>query len=288
MNTIRTKHPGSALGVEGVFSDVISKHSRIVHQEFSASRIFTQYGRKYEIFVNLKFDDDCHNGHEDFSITGEIMDQHGECVSGGCIHDEIAEHFPKFRNLFQWHLVSTDGPMHYLANAVFLAGDRDCFGQCGIRFGNSPITLQLRKSFAEWLAAHFGAKLEPFRVEHAPDSYPFGPKYGVKVSDMDDTYPPTPIWHECPCDTQEEGEEFCEAFNTLPHRLLTIPTAYSVGKERELDAARQAACWPDATDAELCQPPDLLKAALEARLPKLLAEFKSAMQEIGFCWPGEM
>ena len=59
------------------------------------------------------------------------------------------------------------------------------------------------------------------------------------------------------------------------------------GKERDLDAARRAAVWPDATDEELCQERPQLEAALKARLPALLAEFKQAMLEIGFIYPEE-
>ena len=54
------------------------------------------------------------------------------------------------------------------------------------------------------------------------------------------------------------------------------------GKARELDAARHAAIWPDATDAELTNPG--LKERLDARLPALLAEFRAAVEELGFTY----
>lgn len=57
------------------------------------------------------------------------------------------------------------------------------------------------------------------------------------------------------------------------------------GKERDLAAARRCAVWPDAADEELCQERPQLEAALKARLPALLAEFKQAMLEIGFIYP---
>jgi hypothetical protein len=57
------------------------------------------------------------------------------------------------------------------------------------------------------------------------------------------------------------------------------------GKERDLAAARRCAVWPDATDEELCQERPELEAALKARLPALLAEFKQVMLEIGFIYP---
>lgn len=59
-------------------------------------------------------------------------------------------------------------------------------------------------------------------------------------------------------------------------------TVYLAGA-RELDAARSAAIWPDATDAELCS--DNLKNLLAARLPALMNEFKRDMLTLGFNWP---
>lgn len=42
--------------------------------------------------------------------------------SGGCQHDEIVKHFPDLAHLVKWHLCSTDGPLHYIANALYWAG----------------------------------------------------------------------------------------------------------------------------------------------------------------------
>lgn len=56
----------------------------------------------------------------------------------------------------------------------------------------------------------------------------------------------------------------------------------SGGKERELDAARRAAIWPEATDDDLCLPG--LKERLEARLPGLIEEFRKDLTELGFVY----
>jgi hypothetical protein len=77
--------------------------------------------------VILRFDEKCKNGHSTFSITGEVIEG-VRVVGGGCIHDKIAKVFPKLACLIPWHLCSTDGPMHYVANTIYLAGDRDCNG----------------------------------------------------------------------------------------------------------------------------------------------------------------
>lgn len=56
------------------------------------------------------------------------------------------------------------------------------------------------------------------------------------------------------------------------------------GKARDFDAARSGAVWPDATDAELSQEPEALRAQLRARLPALMAEFKAAVESLGFTY----
>jgi hypothetical protein len=33
----------------------------------------------------------------------------------------IGEHFPELQQYFKWHLTSTDGPMHYIANTIYWA-----------------------------------------------------------------------------------------------------------------------------------------------------------------------
>lgn len=68
------------------------------------------------IAVSVRFGDDLRNGAKTFSITGNTT------YSAGCIHDDIVKHFPEYAHLVKWHLVSTDGPLHYVANTVWHAG----------------------------------------------------------------------------------------------------------------------------------------------------------------------
>lgn len=59
-----------------------------------------------------------------FSITG-IYGRSGTSHSdwsGGCIHDEIVEHFPFLQKYVKWHLVFLDEPLHYIPNTVYWAG----------------------------------------------------------------------------------------------------------------------------------------------------------------------
>lgn len=66
----------------------------------------------------VRYDDQCGNGHNTFSITGDIKYGKGGS-SGGCIHEEIAKHFPMLAPYIKWHLTSSDGPMHYIANTLY-------------------------------------------------------------------------------------------------------------------------------------------------------------------------
>jgi hypothetical protein len=94
---------------------------------------YIEKGKNWRIVAEVRHDDECGNGHNTFSVTGTIYlcDIRGNPVRddvGGCLHEEIAKHFPELAPFIKWHLTSTDGPMHYIANAIYHAGDRDCWG----------------------------------------------------------------------------------------------------------------------------------------------------------------
>jgi len=159
-----------------------------------------------------------------FSITGTVKHKHGG-VSGGCVHETIAEAFPELAHLVRWHLVDDDGvPMHYVTNACFLAGDRDCFGY----------------------------------------------RKGEQRRDRNGT----PLWHyvkpdRCAVVASEER----------PEDRGSWEPCLGEGKEPELDAARRAACWPDATDDDLTAPG--LRERLLARLPMLNQQMRDDMHAAG-------
>lgn len=117
-------------GVVGRAMNVIADASgRIVNQEV----LFSKSISPHEVLVvRLCFDDSSKNGHATFRITGDVRDTRYKgdrgYIMGGCLHGVIAAHFPELAHLIPWHLCSTDGPMHYVANAVYLAGERDYNG----------------------------------------------------------------------------------------------------------------------------------------------------------------
>jgi len=74
--------------------------------------------------VTIRHDDECGNGHNTFAITGDLAHlRRGVWLedSFGMLHDEVTRFFPDLAPLLKWHLCSTDGPMHYVANSIYHA-----------------------------------------------------------------------------------------------------------------------------------------------------------------------
>lgn len=234
----RHEHNAEIFGVPAKFYNVVQDTTtgRIRSQRAAVfGRPIEGYGTNASITVELRFDDTCNNGHESFAITAEVRRPNQRDVEAcGCLHEDIARVFPELAPLIKWHLVGADGPMHYVDDTLYHAGDRDCYG--------------LRK----------GERAPILGPDKVPTWVPkITPEKYVKGSDQ-----PAPVLveYELWC---SEGE----------------------GKERNLDAARTSAVWPDATDEELCQERPQLEAALKARLPALVAEFKQTMLDVGFIYP---
>lgn len=104
---------------------------------------YMQAGKPYALIATVRWDDKCKNGRNSFSVTGTLYgpDRYpGEettkslsgktlwSCAGGCLHDEIRKRIPEIAHLIRWHLFDPHGPMHYVANTVYLAGDKDHHG----------------------------------------------------------------------------------------------------------------------------------------------------------------
>ncbi|TIX43793.1 MAG: hypothetical protein E5V40_01755 [Mesorhizobium sp.] len=299
---VRNEFAGQVFGVNGRFFNVVlwSDGATFANQRFTtAARPVSGYGKGATIRAELRFDDNPRNGHNTFAITGEIRDpsvkRDGGIVACGCVHDEIAKAFPELAPLIRWHLVSTIGPMHYVANTVYLAGDRDYNGhkagevsatETVIKFGDNPISHKVKKKFLAFLQSatelngqgrfDFEVIAVPYVNKTGERHYDFDPKYTFGGFGVD--------WYGCPFDSERQALEFLGALKTCNPRFETVATAWAKGKARELDSARHAAAWPEASDAELSAEPAELKAALLARLPGLIAAFRHDMESAGFLW----
>lgn len=294
------EHPHSVHGVPGRMLPISAPQlvrGRMVHRAQlwrSASRPIDGFGTDATMFVEIRFDDSCANGHQSFAITADVYTREsrrrGDIAAGGCLHDEIARVFPELAHLIRWHLASTDSPMHYVANAIYHASDRDHSGRAngepiafsyGIRFDDVPVTHRLKPQFWQWLQSQkLPAKLEIVEVAHRdngkPGSYQFEDSYTFSGYDV--------AWTYCPFDDKTQAEEMQKALESCVAHFVKVPTAFSEGKARDFDAAREAANWPEATDEQLSAEPEVLKAMLLERLPKLQAEFRQATDAAGFLW----
>lgn len=255
---IRNERAGDILGVDGRFYAVrVDAAGRIVSQAFiSETRPHGTAGEA--IRFTARFDDSCGNGRESFALTCDILGKarqtrqghySREVIGGGAAHDDIARAFPEVAGLIPWHLCATDGPMHYVANTVYHAGDRD----------------------------HNGLRAGERRQILGRD----GPCWILRIVAEDGTESDLPgVWHN--------GAQGAEP-PALPGRLAWVAHCITgEGKARDLAAARSCAVWPEATDAELTAEPEALREALEARLPALLERFRAAMEGAGFIWPNHV
>ena len=164
--------------------------------------------------VTLRYDDQCGNGHNTFSITASGRDM------GGCCHGEVVQAFPDLEPFIKWHLCSSDGPLHYIANTTHHA---------------APVPVEQGK----WW---FSLENKKLRIVGVAERERMIERYGEQAH-----------------------------FESYPNPMA---------KESNLDAARSSAVWPEATDAELLAG-DLCEK-LEKRLPRLLEDFRAAMEQLGF------
>jgi hypothetical protein len=196
---------------------------------------WTEGNDRMTMVVTIRWDDTCRNGHNSFAITADVRRNSREDC-GGCCHDIIAARVPELAPYIKWHLVSSDGPMHYLANVTYHASDRD---HNGLLKGEKK---QIRNGKTGKLAW----KREDVTLTQYIDA------------------------DEKPTGTQLIGyEPWC----------IT-----GEGKARDFKAARNSAVWPEATDEQLSLPKAELTALLMARLPALMAEFKAAIESLGFVY----
>lgn len=80
-------------------------------------------GKNRRLQIEIKLDDECRNGHEDFSLTANIYEKHGAKwvdAGGGCCHDEILKLKPELKPFADLHLSTFEGiPMHAIGNAFY-------------------------------------------------------------------------------------------------------------------------------------------------------------------------
>jgi hypothetical protein len=291
MKTISINHKGKDYTAE------VPKSKLVKSQTKELEKAIRMDGRPAKIKVNIRYDDQCGNNHNTFSITGEVWQPVGnygkwEATMGGCIHEEIVKNFPELEYLIKWHGVHSESPLYYLANTIYLAGERDYNGLLKgevrsyrhVLAFNDGWPMKIKKEFRNWLEGveKTGSKAMTY-MEVAHDKNP--KLYGSKFTPVDkewgayfDKHHPN-TWYGCQFDDKEEAETFCRLWNTGTHTFSEVPDSWGEGKESQLDAARRTAVWPDATLEQLTDPD-----ALMARLPALMQAFKADIEGLGFTY----
>lgn len=113
------------------------------YEKFTKNIIYQ--GKSCIISAVLRYDDKCNNGHNTFSITGSIKGgeyrHYGyEINEGGCIHDQISRFFPEFKHLIKYHLMSSKGPLHYIANTIYWFNEGEIeFAKSSAIWGITPL-----------------------------------------------------------------------------------------------------------------------------------------------------
>lgn len=207
---------------------------------------FQENGKTHVIIVKVRYDDQCGNGHNTFSITASLygpdripyeetaQTESGKTVwnyAGGCIHDEIVEHFPELAPYIKWHLTSSDGPMHYIANTLYHV----------LEHGPTHAWVYYTGSIDPLDIGGCGERLLGYLKRSEIEAKEIEGKVGYRVDWNVDT-----------------------------------------SKTRNLDYARSSAIWPDATDDDLLAPN--LKERLEQRHTGLMQEFRQAVESLGFIY----
>jgi hypothetical protein len=206
------------------------------------TKSYNNRGDNCTIIATFRYDDECNNGHNTFTITGEIR-RNGREDYRGCIHEDIAKQFPELKKYLKWHLVSSDYPLYYISNTLYFAGNKD---HRGLLKGEKRQLCSGKSGLPVWQIVPRNDKGEEIAIR------------GNSLTDSE--------------------EKPIENFSCEWEEVWIV----GEGKERELDNARNAAIWLDATDDELILPG--LKERLQDRLPKLMEEFQHDVEELGFTY----
>jgi hypothetical protein len=85
----------------------------------------TMHSGSKTFIIKIRLDDECHNGHQDFSITGDVYEKGKPMIERNMVHcgaigDDIAKNFPEYVIFNDLHLCDWEGiPMDAVANGLY-------------------------------------------------------------------------------------------------------------------------------------------------------------------------
>lgn len=274
---------------EGIPASILTKNQK---KTFTKTVYSSEYDRKVDVIVKIRFDDECGNGHNSFAITGDVYESgyKKNWLKGGCIHDTIYKYFPELRHLIKWHLVSSNQPMHYVTNTQYYARDTDHKGkkagdpvafQKRLKFVGFPMTFAEHKnSFFKFLQKNKKQfkKMQVFSVAHEDtrfsDNYTIGETFDTAIFDKSST---SANWYNAPFSEKLQAEEFLKCLQKHKFNLINVPVKWCKAVTPNIVAAQKSAVWKSATLEQLQDTEILL-----SRLPFLLHELKKDVEELGF------
>lgn len=239
----------------------------------------------------LKVDWEPISGHHTLSITIEIekpsdYGDHWIPVSQTRCPEDMQRIWPEHVRALDFHLCSLAGPIYYIENTVYLAGTRDCFGweqgeqrrekETKKLLWVADTDLLFRVVASDTQPAPLEVHYEPLLVEK---DMTWGPNKGIPVGEPQRDANGLHLWR-----IPDTGLPLVRSLTRPEPLVLPLKPYLGEGKPRDLDGARKAANWPDATDEELSVPEAELEAALKARLPKLLWELKAIVESFGMTY----
>lgn len=181
-----------------------------------------------DLIIKIRYDDECGNGHNTFSITGDLYKagkrSDSAYICGGCIHEIIEKLAPEYKKYIKWHLMSSNGPLHYVANTLYWA-----------------------------------SKVEKYNY------YVYLKDNEFKINELLGIF------------DEEQSEDLKKRYGY--ENILVEKRPDSMNKDSNLENARSTAIAPNATLEQLRS-----EEWLKARLPQLVKDFKTAMEELGFTY----
>lgn len=104
--------------------------------------------KNMNVFVKIRLNDECKNGHQDFAITANVYEPNKptterNMIGCGCMHEDILSLFPEFKIFVNLHLSDCNGiPMYAVENGFYHLRNG---------FNNTPITSKdFKKEFCEY------------------------------------------------------------------------------------------------------------------------------------------
>lgn len=226
----------------------LPKSKLVKHQVKTIHKQINYDGTRCDLVISIRYDDECGNNHNTFAITGDIYKRGQRSdrayLAGGCVHAEIAKH-ATLAPLIKWHLCSSNGPLHYVANTLYHISDKDCNGLKQGEYQSFTYKVMVKDKCLYTSRIFYSFRNWIHRDEAKEQATTF----------LKDIKP-----------------------QLLPKIVQCGDGAASKGKPRDLDAARSTAIWPDATLE------DLTEENLKARLPALMQDFKTTIESLGFIY----